>query len=215
MKAPERSGGDKNSGIPSLRKNVTVFSLYMNEIKKYIKIMKTVKVGDFLYELSSNEIRKFVVKKKIITETLDSKDTVTSFILEDVSDKNVSVEFSLEELDKEYFLSVDEIIDNLISDYKKRYETKIPQGSVVVLELYETDGYSEKHRSYIKVPVKYIMGKSSYSTVLTEEGVEWLRKNIYPGFDNGGYYRLKDISEERMRKLITEANNILEVFRKE
>ena len=49
--------------------------------------MKTVKVGDFLYELSSNEIRKFIVKKKIITETLDSKDTVTSFILEDVSDK--------------------------------------------------------------------------------------------------------------------------------
>lgn len=88
----------------------------------------------------------------------------------------------------------------------------------IALEFYETDGYHETVREYIKIPIEYIeeyqggILSDDVQVHLTEEGEVWFKKNYFCGFDNGGYYRLRTLSQRKITKLLKKAINIIEVL---
>lgn len=71
--------------------------------------------------------------------------------------------------------------------------------------LYGTDGYTDHDIQVVVIPYRYI--KNYHSGILTERGVGWFRKEYHTGFDNGRYYRLKEITKEYISKLIDKINN--------
>ena len=134
---------------------------------------KEINLGSNVYKLKDNQICKFMVVKRITTETLEGE--TISFIIKD--DHDNEFERTLSELENNYFSTPREVTDYLLSEYKE--STKI-NNSVrkINLDLYETDGYTDKHRDYVSVPMQYIKGGTDYYNVqLTEEGVEWFEKN--------------------------------------
>lgn len=42
--------------------------------------------------------------------------------------------------------------------------------------------------------------------------MEWFEKNVFAAFDNGGYYRLRRISEEEVKRLLSNAYDIIDIF---
>lgn len=85
----------------------------------------------------------------------------------------------------------------------------------IALEFYDTDGYTEQTREYVKVPSRYIVEvllSDDVQVHLTKEGEEWFRKKYFSSFDNGGYYRLRTLSQGKITKLLKRAINIIEVF---
>lgn len=169
---------------------------------------KEINLGSNVYKLKDNQICKFMVVKRITTETLEGE--TISFIIKD--DHDNESERTLSELENNYFSTPREVTDYLLSEYKE--STKI-NNSVrkINLDLYETDGYTDKHRDYVSVPMQYIKGGTDYYNVqLTEEGVEWFEKNVFAAFDNGGYYRLRRISEEEVKRLLSNAYDIIDIF---
>ena len=70
--------------------------------------------------------------------------------------------------------------------------------------LYSTDGYTDHDMQVVVVPYRYIRSNDG---ILTNKGAEWFRKKYLGSFDNGGYYRLKEITKEYISKLIDKINN--------
>ena len=75
--------------------------------------------------------------------------------------------------------------------------------------LYSTDGYREYDMETVVVPYRYI--RNSSSGILSDKGAEWFRKKYYKGFDNGKYYRLREITEEQIKKLIDKIEAYTEI----
>lgn len=175
------------------------------------------KVGDFVYTIRDNEVYKLRLEKKIIVESSLGEDYV-EFLLVESSNNEFSMEVPLDDLlaeDNKYFLSFQEVINHMTKDYKSRYEEDREKSeSTIFCDFIETDGYTERHKRYVKLLVKYIKYGGDTSITLTEDGVDWFKKNIHSGFDNGGYYRLIRMSEDKIERLISDANRILEIFMK-
>lgn len=172
------------------------------------------KVGDFVYTIRDNEVYKLRLEKKIIVESFSGEDYVELLLVES-SNNEFSMEVPLDDLLTEYFLSFQEVINHLTKKYRSRYEkNKEKPESTIFCDFIETDGYTERHKGYVKLPVKYIKYGGDTSITLTEDGVDWFKKSIHSGFDNGGYYRLVRMSEDKIERLTSDASRILEIFMK-
>jgi hypothetical protein len=112
---------------------------------------KEINLGSNVYKLKDNQICKFMVVKRITTETLEGE--TISFIIKD--DHDNEFERTLSELENNYFSTPREVTDYLLSEYKESIKIS---NSVrkINLDLYETDGYTDKHRDYVSVPMQYI-----------------------------------------------------------
>ena len=73
--------------------------------------------------------------------------------------------------------------------------------------LYETDGYRDRDIKPVIIPYRFIRG----SNILNSPGLEWFRKNVHGGFDNGGYYRLREVKLDEINKIIDKIEKYTEI----
>lgn len=79
-----------------------------------------------------------------------------------------------------------EMIDEKLNDFDKLEER------FITVIFYETDGYTDKKIDTIRLPKCYIENDSDkYNIRVNKEGSEFIKSFYHPGFDNGGYYRLR------------------------
>lgn len=173
------------------------------------------KLGSFIYTIKDGEVYKLRIERKTVVESILGDDSI-DLLLKEVNCGEFVLEVPLEDLLSEnstYFLTISEVIDHLMNSYKSRYE-EVESSPTAFCNFLETDGYTNKHIGYVKIPLKYIEYSGDSSVTLTEDGVEWFKKSINSGFDNGGYYRLIRMSDDDINKIVSEARRILDIFTK-